>query len=70
MARHEPFGRPDPGDPPDGKVVMRRGADGKLQVVLPARKLTETTEPAEKPPVGDDPRSSAVRNIPPFGAGI
>jgi hypothetical protein len=69
MPRHEPFGRPS-GEVPDGKVVMRRGADGKLQVVLPERTLTETTEAAEKPATPDDPRSGPMRDVPPYGAGI
>jgi hypothetical protein len=46
---------------------MRRGADGKLQVVLPDRALKETTEAAERPPVGDDPRSGPLRDAPPYG---
>ena len=70
MARHEPFGQADPAPQPGGKVVMRRGPDGKLRVVLPERKLVETTEPAEKPATPDDPRSGPMRDVPPFGAGI
>jgi hypothetical protein len=38
--------------------------------VTPPRVLTETTEAAERPPTPDDPRSSAQRNIPPYGAGV
>ena len=49
---------------------MRRGPDGKLEVVVPERKLVETTEAAERPPTPDDPRSANQRNVPPYGAGI
>jgi hypothetical protein len=67
MPRHEPSGRLHPGELLGEKVVMRRGADGKLQVVLPDRALKETTEAAERPPVGDDPRSGPLRDAPPYG---
>jgi hypothetical protein len=70
MPRHEPLGRPAPGDPPGMKVRMRRGADGKLHVVVPERELTETTEAAERPPTPDDPRTANQRNVPPYGGGI
>jgi hypothetical protein len=70
MARFEPLGHSNTGPQPGGKILMRRGPDGKLHVVLPARELTETTEAAERPPTPDDPRSSSQQNIPPYGAGI
>jgi hypothetical protein len=70
MPHHDPSGRADPGELLAGKVVMRRRPDGKLEIVTPPRKLTETTEAAERPPTPDDPRSSAQRNIPPYGGGV
>jgi hypothetical protein len=70
MPRHEPLGRDAGGEPPDGKVVMRRDANGKLVVVAPPRKLTETTEAAERPPTPDDPRTANQRNVPPYGGGV
>jgi hypothetical protein len=71
MARHEPLGRDAPGEPPpDGKLVMRRDAKGRLQVVVPPRKLTETTEAAERPPTPEDPRTANQRNVPPYGGGF
>jgi hypothetical protein len=70
MARFEPLGHSDPSPQPGGKILMRRGPDGKLHVVLPARELIETKEAAERPTTPDDPRSSSQQNIPPFGAGI
>lgn len=51
------------------KVTIRLGPDGKPQVVAPERDLTETVEAAERPPTPDDPRSTPMRNIPPFGGG-
>jgi hypothetical protein len=70
MPRHEPLGRPAPGAPPDMKVRMRRGPDGKVEVVVPERQLVETTEAAERPPTPDDPRTANQRNVPPYGGGI
>ena len=70
MARHEPLGRDAPGEPPGMKVRVKRGADGKLQVLLPERKTVETTEAAERPPTPDDPRTANQRNVPPYGGGI
>ena len=70
MPHHDPSGRADPGEMLAGKVVMRRRADGKLEIVTPPRVLTETTEAAERPPTPDDPRSSSQQNIPPYGAGV
>jgi hypothetical protein len=67
MPRHQPSQRSDPGELLAGKVVMRRGPDGKLEVVVPPRVVTETTEAAERPPTPDDPRTSSQRNVPPYG---
>jgi hypothetical protein len=69
VPRHEPSQRADPGDllAGRGKVVMRRGPDGRLQIVRPERELTETTEAAERPPTPDDPRSGPQRDVPPYG---
>jgi hypothetical protein len=46
---------------------MRRGPDGRLQIVQPERELKETTEAAERPPTPDDPRSGPQRDVPPYG---
>ena len=46
---------------------MRLDAKGRWVAVRAPRETTETTEAAERPPTGDDPRPSAFRNIPPFG---
>jgi hypothetical protein len=70
MPRHEPLGRDAGGEPPGGKVVMRRDASGKLVPVLQPRKTTETTEAAERPPMPDDPRTANQRNVPPYGGGV
>lgn len=70
MPHHDPSGRADPGELLAGKVVMRRGPDGKLEVVVPPRKLTETTEAAERPATPDDPRTSSQRAVPPYGGGV
>ena len=71
MARYERDPRATSGAPgPDGlpaKVTMALGPDGKWHPVTPDRTLVAETEAAEKPPVADDPRSSAARNIPPYG---
>jgi hypothetical protein len=70
MPRHEPSQRAEPGEILSaGKVVMRRGPDGKLEIVLPSREITETTEAAERPPTPGDPRSGPARDAPPYGAG-
>ena len=69
MPRHEPSQRAEPGELfAAGKVVMRRGPDGKVEIVLPERDLRETTEAAEQPPTPDDPRSGPMRDVPPYGA--
>jgi hypothetical protein len=70
MPHHDPSGRADSGELLAGKVVMRRRPDGTLEIVTPPRKLTETTEAAERPSTQDDPRTSSQRNIPPFGGGV
>jgi hypothetical protein len=45
------------GAPP--RVKFKRGADGGLEVDDPERDERQTTtEPAERPPTGDDPRSA------------
>jgi hypothetical protein len=67
MPRHEPSGHVDAGESLAGKVVMQRGPDGKVRVVLPERSVTETTEAAERPPTPDDPRSGPLRDAPPYG---
>ena len=67
MARHEPLGRAAPGAPPEMKVTVRLGPDGKPRVVVPPKQTVETTEAAEKPPIPDDPRSANMRNVPPLG---
>ena len=46
---------------------MRLDAKGRWIPVYPPRETTETTEAAERPPTGDDPRPAAFRNVPPFG---
>jgi hypothetical protein len=69
MARYERDPRAAAG--PLGKVRMRRDEHGKLVAVRePADPPRATTEAAERPPHGDDPRTAPVRNIPPFGAGV
>jgi hypothetical protein len=44
MPRHEYHPRADAGEPHSGKIVMKRGANGRLQIVAP------TTEPPEREP--------------------
>lgn len=61
MPRQQPSQRASSGEPFDGKVVMRRDAEGKLQVVDPGEATSETTEAAERPPTPDDPRSATNR---------
>ncbi|MEA2169465.1 MAG: hypothetical protein QOF76_2765 [Solirubrobacteraceae bacterium] len=69
MPRHEPSTH-STGDPaPDGKIVVRRDADGNLVSLAPKPKLVATTEAEERPQQPDDPRSALVRNIGgPYGA--
>ena len=71
MPHHEPSGRADNGElAPNGKLRMRRNAEGKLVPVLPDDETQATTEAKPKPQQAEDPRSAAVRNIPPYGAGV
>jgi hypothetical protein len=68
MARYERDGRDLPVDA-QGKVKLRRTPDGRLEIApAPKRDLTAETEAQERPPQADDPRSSASRNVPPYGA--
>ena len=46
---------------------MRLDAKGRFVPVEEPRETFETTEAAERPPTGDDPRPAAFRQIPPFG---
>jgi hypothetical protein len=55
MARHEKSRQPFSGEPLS-KVRFRKGADGKLEIVAPEKKVTPTIEPAERPPQPEDPR--------------
>jgi hypothetical protein len=64
MARHQPSQRATSGEPFEGKIVMRRDADGKLQAVEPEGETVTTTESAERPPTPDDPRAASDRNLP------
>lgn len=72
MPREEPLGRPAPGEVlvSAGKIRMRRDANGKLVPIVPPKATTETTEAKPDPRDAPDPRSSTMRNIPPYGAGI
>ena len=66
MPRHEPSGKPDPGELLSGKVKMRRDEHGKLQVVMPDAPKVATTEAKPRPPQADDPRPGPIRDA---GAG-
>jgi hypothetical protein len=66
MPKREP-GHQHSGEPIGDKVKMRLDANGRWAPVLAKQELTETTEAAERPPTGDDPRPAAFRQIPPFG---
>ena len=71
MPRHEPLGRPAPGEILDGNTVkLRRDKDGKLVGILPPKAKTETTEAKPEPRDAPDPRPANMRNIPPHGGGI
>lgn len=71
MPRHEPYGRPTPGEQLAGeKVTFRRDADGKLLPVVPEKPTLETTEAKPDPRDAPDPRSGPMRNVPPYGGGI
>jgi hypothetical protein len=68
MPRHEPLGRPAPGELLEGVAIkMRRDADGKLVPVMPAKQTRSTTEAKPEPRDAPDPRPSAMRNVPPYG---
>jgi hypothetical protein len=68
MPRHEPLGRPTPGEVLDGqKVKLRRDAGGKLVGVVPPKDTKATTEAKPEPRDAPDPRPNAWRNIPPYG---
>jgi hypothetical protein len=49
---------------------MRLDAKGRWTPVEEPHETTETTEAAERPPVPDDPRPAAFRQIPPFGGAL
>ena len=55
-ARHEPLGRPAPGEPPDMKVRMRRGPDGQAQRGSSCRSASSRRPP--KPPSGRPRRTT------------
>jgi hypothetical protein len=61
MPRHEPSQRADPGDllAGKGKVVMRRGPDGRLQIVPPAPEPKDASPGDEPQAPGDDPPTSS-----------
>jgi hypothetical protein len=67
VARHEPAKNQTAGEPLGNKVKMRLDAKGRFVPVEEPREVTETTEAAERPPTGEDPRPAAFRQIPPFG---
>lgn len=69
MARHQPA-KTGTGEPLGPKVKMRLDEKGRFVPVHEERETTETTEAAERPPMGDDPRPAAFRNIPPFGGAV
>lgn len=61
MPRHEPLGRPTPGEViGENKVKLRRDADGKLVGVLPDKQAQAATEakpdPRDPPAVPQPPR--------------
>jgi hypothetical protein len=56
MARHERSRQPHSGEPLSAKIRVRKGADGKPEIIRPEKKTTSTTEPAERPPHPEDPR--------------
>ncbi|HEX6024915.1 MAG TPA: hypothetical protein VFZ00_23190 [Solirubrobacter sp.] len=69
MARHQPA-KTGTGEPLGPRVKMRLDEKGRFVPVHEERETTETTEAAERPPMGDDPRPAAFRNIPPFGGAV
>ncbi len=61
MPRHEPLGRPAPGEViGETKVKLRRDKDGKLVGIVPDQQPKATTEarpdPKDPPPVPQPPR--------------
>ena len=70
MARHERAPRAVPTEPFKGcpvQVRVRRGPDGRPEIVKPDLELIETTEAAERPATPDDPRQGPFRAAPPLG---
>lgn len=68
MPRHEPLGRPAPGEViGETKVKLRRDKDGKLVGVLPDKRPQAGTEAKPDPRDAPDPRPAAMRNVPPYG---
>jgi hypothetical protein len=59
MARHEKSRQPLSGEPLSAKVRVRKGADGKPEIVRPKKKTASATEPAERPPQPEDPNPFA-----------
>ena len=61
MPRHEPSQRADPGEllAGKGKVVMRRGPDGRLQIVPPEPERKDEAPAAEPKAPGDEPPTSS-----------
>jgi hypothetical protein len=59
MARHEKSRQPFSGEPLSVKVRVRKGPDGKPEIVRPEQTATPTTEPAERPPQPEDPKPFA-----------
>lgn len=69
MPRHEPLGRPAPGEIIDSaKVRLRRDGSGKLVGIQPGKQARATTEAKPEPRDAPDPRDALTRNIPPYGA--
>jgi hypothetical protein len=66
VARHEPAKNQTAGEPLGSKVKMRLDAKGRYVPVEEPRETTETTEAAERPPMPDDPRGTAARQVPPY----
>src|SRR3954465_13083179 len=62
VPRHQPAKKQTAGEPPGQKVKMRLDAKGRWVPVEDPRETVETTEAAERPPTGNDPRPAAFRN--------
>jgi hypothetical protein len=60
MPRHENHPRADAGEPHSGKIVMKRGANGRLQIVPPAGE-----PPGEQPRERAEPPADEGRATPP-----